>query len=52
MTVKAPANQSCGPLRVICPHCRQVNVFEDWSEMYIFVCEHCGEPVEVDEPFR
>ena len=31
-----------------CPHCGEVNSFPGWSEMMAFVCDLCGEPVEVD----
>ena len=30
-----------------CPHCGEVNSFPGWSEMAVFVCTFCGEPVEV-----
>lgn len=29
----------------MCPHCRSVNLFPGFSEMHVFVCKECGEPV-------
>jgi len=49
--VKGIADRSSGILKVKCPPCGDVNSFPDWDEMFIFICEHCGEPVEVEEPF-
>ena len=38
-----------GLLTVDCLHCGFANTFDDdWSEMFIFICESCGEPVEVE----
>jgi ribosomal protein S27E len=50
MAQKAAANRTSGILTVTCPSCKHENEFPDWSEMYIFICEHCGEPVEVAAP--
>jgi len=48
----AIADRSSGTLVVVCPHCAERTEFPDWSEMYIFICEKCGEPVEVIEPLQ
>jgi hypothetical protein len=38
-----------GLLTVDCPRCGFANTFgEDRNEMFIFFCESCGEPVEVE----
>jgi len=29
-----------------CPHCGAVNVFPGFSSMLVFICHHCGKPVE------
>ena len=46
---KAKADRSTGVLAVLCPHCGATNTFPGWSEMFIFLCHSCGEPVEVEE---
>ena len=28
-----------------CPHCKEVNGFEDLDELFMFVCNECDEPV-------
>jgi len=43
------ADRSAGTLTVKCPHCEFVNEFPDWSEMFIFLCDQCGDPVKVVE---
>jgi uncharacterized protein (DUF983 family) len=45
----ALADCSTGTLRVLCPHCDRFNEFPDWSTMEVFVCDHCGESVIVEE---
>jgi uncharacterized protein (DUF983 family) len=49
---KAVADRSSGILTVRCPHCGEVNEFPDWSSMEMFICDFCGEPVEVEEPIQ
>jgi DNA-directed RNA polymerase subunit RPC12/RpoP len=46
------ANRSSGMLKVRCPHCGHVNEFPGWSEMFVFVCDQCGDPVNVVEPVQ
>ena len=48
--LEAVADRSSGALKVTCPHCEFVNEFPGWSEMFIFLCDQCGEPVTVVEP--
>jgi phage FluMu protein Com len=52
MPLKAPARRSSDVLQVKCPHCHEVNSFPDWDSMDIFICDSCGEPVEVEEPVQ
>jgi transcription initiation factor IIE alpha subunit len=48
----ATADRSPDVFAVICPHCEERTEFYDWSEVYIFVCRKCGEPVEVIDPLQ
>jgi hypothetical protein len=48
----ALADRTSGVLRVTCPHCQAVSQFPDWSDVDIFICEDCGEPVAVEEPVQ
>jgi hypothetical protein len=48
--VTATADRTSGVLQVTCPVCEHVHDFSDWSEMFIFICDGCGTPVEVKEP--
>jgi len=43
------ADRSSGKLTVKCPHCEFVNEFPDWSELFIFLCDQCADPVTVVE---
>jgi phage FluMu protein Com len=43
------ADRSSGMLTIKCPHCGRVNEFPGWSEMFIFICDQCGDPVKVVE---
>jgi hypothetical protein len=49
--MKAPADRSTGILTVDCPHCQEKNEFPEWSNVDVFICEFCGEPVEVEDSF-
>ena len=46
----ALADRSSGILTVTCPHCEFRNEFPGWDEMDIFICDQCGDPVQVEEP--
>ena len=36
----------------ICPHCGKVNQINGFSEVYAFVCLHCGQGVSLDRSFK
>ena len=44
-----PHSRSSGVLQVTCPHCEAVNEFSDLTQIEMFMCVKCGEPVEVEE---
>jgi uncharacterized protein (DUF983 family) len=50
--MKAPADRSTGILTVTCPHCQKKNEFPEWGKVDVFICEFCGEPVEVEDSMR
>jgi hypothetical protein len=52
MAAKAKATFERGELTVICPHCLFKSTFPSWSEMYTFICDECGEQVEVEKTER
>jgi hypothetical protein len=33
-------------------HCQEKNEFPEWSKIDVFICEFCGEPVEVEDWVR
>src|SRR5579872_2522163 len=35
---------------VTCPHCGAPNASRGFDELFIFVCDHCGQSVEVQQP--
>jgi len=51
-TPVAIADRTGDVLRVTCPRCQHVNEFPGWSSIDIFICDGCGEPVEVKEPIQ
>jgi len=51
-TPVAMPDRTGGVLCVTCPRCQFVNEFLGWSSIDIFICDGCGEPVEVKEPIQ
>jgi hypothetical protein len=47
IVMKAEATIENGDPVVVCPHCGHKNCFPGWGEIDVFICEGCGEPVEV-----
>jgi hypothetical protein len=50
MAAKAKAHFEGGEITVVCPHCLAKSTFPDWGGMYSFICDECGELVEVEKP--
>ena len=48
-TPKAVADRTGDALRVVCPRCGFRNEFHEFSMVGIFLCDECGNPVEVEE---
>lgn len=49
---KANADRPSGILRVTSPHCQFVNWVPEFAEIDVFICDECGEPVDVEEPVQ
>jgi hypothetical protein len=49
MVAKAKAYFEGEELAVICPHCLAKSTFPDWGGMYTYICDKCGEAVEVEK---
>ena len=49
MAAKAKAYFKGGEITVVCPHCLAKSTFPDWGGMYTYICDKCGEAVEVEK---
>jgi len=50
MLFQAVPDRSSGVLTVTCPNCKRKTKFLQLLMVHLFVCQGCGEPVEVMEP--
>jgi hypothetical protein len=50
MAAKANAYFEGEELAVLYPHCLAKSTFPDCGGIYTYICDECGEPVEVEKP--